>query len=220
MKPIVIYCYDAYCGWCYGFSTVIKKIALHYQDKLAIEVLSGGMILPEKPTHIGAMATYIQTAYKTVEQRTGIVFGKDFLWHIFNPDESDWYPDSLKPAIALCIFKEYFPDQQVSFSADLQYALNDEGRDLTDNEAYRHLLDKYNIPQDEFYEKLKDPLYEDKARYEFALVKQLSVSGFPTVFIQSGETKFYLVARGYTDYETLNRNILDVLKEIDPLSVK
>lgn len=220
MKPIVIYCYDAYCGWCYGFSTVIKKIAGQYQGQLDFEVLSGGMILSEKPTHIGAMATYIQTAYKTVEQRTGIVFGEDFLWHIFNPDKSDWYPDSLKPAIALCIFKEYYPDRQIFFSADLQYALNYEGRDLTDNEAYRHLLDKYNIPHDEFYGKLTDSKFTEKARYEFALVKQLEVSGFPTIFIQTGESKFYLVARGYTDYDTLNRNILDVLKEIHPVSVK
>ena len=26
MKPAIIYCYDAYCGWCYGFGPVIKKI--------------------------------------------------------------------------------------------------------------------------------------------------------------------------------------------------
>ena len=33
MKPLLYYCYDAYCGWCYGFSTVIKQIAADYKDK-------------------------------------------------------------------------------------------------------------------------------------------------------------------------------------------
>ena len=49
MSPVVIYCYDAYCGWCYGFSPVIKQIAEEYKDHFDIEVLSGGMIITDKP---------------------------------------------------------------------------------------------------------------------------------------------------------------------------
>ena len=122
MRPTLIYCYDAYCGWCYGFSEVMKKIQSEYKDRLEIEVLSGGMILPDEPVSIGATAGYISKGYKRVEELTGIKFGEDYLWHINHPDQSDWYPNSEKSAIALCIFKEYYPHQQVSFAADLQYA--------------------------------------------------------------------------------------------------
>lgn len=211
--PTLIYCYDAYCGWCYGFSPVMKKINDEYKNKLEIEVLSGGMILPEEPVHIAATAGYISTAYKTVEETTGIKFGPDYLWHINNPNQSDWFPDSLKPAIALCIFKEYFPELQVSFAADLQYALHYEGRDLTDNEAYRHLLEKYNIPAEEFYEKINLEEFKEKARYEFALCKQLNVSGFPAVLVQLSDVKFFLLARGYTDYDTLKERLNNCLNE-------
>ena len=214
MKPTIYYCYDAYCGWCYGFSKVMTRIAKEYADTIAFDVLSGGMIMPEQPQHIAPMAKYIQTAYKQVEQTTGVQFGQDFLWHVFNPEESDWYPDSTKAAIALCIFKEYHPDQAVFMASDLQYALNYEGRDLTDNEAYRHLLHKYNIPEDDFYTKLKSDEYKEKAYYEMALVKQLQVTGFPSVLIQVSDSKFYLLARGYTDYETLKQRIENVLKEL------
>src|SRR5215217_7476290 len=98
MLPILIYCYDAYCGWCYGFSPVMKKISLVYKDIFQMEVLSGGMILPEKPVPILATASYIKKTYKQVEELTGVRFGADYLWHINNPDQSDWYPDSEKPA--------------------------------------------------------------------------------------------------------------------------
>ena len=54
----------------------------------------------------------------------------------------------------MCIFKEFYPDRAIEFAADLQYALNYEGRDLTDNEAYRHLLEKYSIQPEVFYERL------------------------------------------------------------------
>ncbi len=213
MMPTLYYCYDAYCGWCYGFSPVIKRVYEKYKDSMAFEVLSGGMILPEKPQPIRVLAPYIQDAYKTVETYTGIKFGKDWLWHIFHPDESDWFPSSEKPAIAMSVFKDYHPDLAVLFASDLQYALHEEGRDLTDDEAYRHLLEKYKIPADEFYSRLRSEEYKKKAYEEFALVKQLRVTGFPTVYLQISEARLHLLARGYTDYTTLQAGIQRVLEE-------
>jgi putative protein-disulfide isomerase len=215
MYPTIIYCYDAWCGWCYGFSPVIRKVSEEYSNRFFFEVLSGGMILPEEPRHISVTAGYIKKAYKTVEEHTGIQFGPDYLWHINNPEMSDWFPSSEKPAIALCVFKEYYPEQQVAFAADLQYALHAEGRDLTDDEAYRHLLKNYKINAEEFYSKLHSDAYKEKAQYEFSLVKQLQVTGFPAVLLQVSETKFYLLARGYTSYETLKERIENVLKETE-----
>lgn len=206
-RPLLIYCYDAWCGWCYGFSKVITRIEKEYRDKFDFDVLSGGMILPETPQHFAPMAKYIQGAYKRVEELTGTKFGEDFLWHVFNPDKTDWYPSSEMPAIALCIFKEYHPDKAVQIAADLQYALNYEGRDLTDGEAYRHLLPNYNVPEDDFYAKLKSSDYKEKAYSEFALVKRLKVSGFPTMLAQVSDSKFYLMAQGYADYDTLKARL-------------
>lgn len=213
MQPTVYYCYDAYCGWCYGFSPVMKRLAEEYRGQLAFDVLSGGMILPETPQHFGAMAKFIQGGYKRVESLTGTRFGEDFLWHVFNPDKTDWYPSSEMPAIVLSILKEYHPDQAVQIASDLQYALNFEGRDLTDKEAYRHLLPRYKVPEEEFYARLESEAYKEKAYYDFALVKQLQVSGFPCVLVQVSDTRFYLLAQGYTDYDTLKQRLENVLAE-------
>ncbi len=213
MSPTLYYCYDAYCGWCYGFSPVIRQVFFEYRRQLAFDVLSGGMILPEAPQPIGAMADYLLQSYKTVEERTGIKFGEDWLWHVLHPEESDWFPYSEKPAIALCVFKDYHHDLAIPFACDLQHALHYEGRDLCDDEAYRHLLEKYAIPDLEFYAKLHSPEYKEKAYYEFALVKQLKVTGFPTVFLQISESKFYLLSRGYTDYDSLKKGIDQVLDQ-------
>lgn len=210
---VVIYCFDAYCGWCYGFSSQMLQLHNAYKSVVDFDVLSGGMIPDQNPRHIGVMADYINSAYPRVEALSGVQFGSDYLWHIKNPQESDWFPESTTPAIALCIFKEYLPKEAMPIAADLQHALHYEGRDLTDKEAYRHLLPRYGISEDAFYNKLKDPSYREKAYYEFALVKQLQVTGFPSVLVQTGELKFYLLAQGFTPYDTLSERLENILKE-------
>ncbi|MEO6488723.1 MAG: DsbA family protein [Ferruginibacter sp.] len=213
MKQTLFYCYDAYCGWCYGFSPVMKKIQENFLDKLEIEVLSGGMLIGEQVKPISRIAPYIRSAYTRVEDLTGIKFGNDFLWHINHPEESDWQMNSEKPAIALCIFKDFYPARQLEFASDLQYALNYEGRDLDDNEAYRHLLEKYSVQPEIFYQKLGSEEYKEQAYFEFGLCKQLKVSGFPAVLLQLNESKFYLLARGFTPFEELGERINNLLIE-------
>jgi len=213
MKPKIIYCYDAYCGWCYGFSPVIKELWLKHREEFDFETISGGMIPVEATKHIGTIAGYIQGAYQTVEQTTGVTFGKDYLWHIFNPDESDWYPNSEMAAIAMAIFRELYPDQTIAFASDLQYALYEEGRDLTDKEAYRHLLEKYSIDADVFYQKLASEAYKEKAYYDFSLIKQLRVNGFPTVFLQLDDAKLYMIARGFSTLEDVEQRMNKIMAE-------
>ena len=213
MSPTLYYCYDAYCGWCYGFTPVIRRIFEEYRGHMAFEVLSGGMILPQKPRPIGVLADTLMASYRMVEEHTGVRFGEDWLWHIRNPEESDWYPSSEKPAIALCVFKEYYPDLAVPFAGELQFALHYEGRDLCDDEAYRHLLEKYSIPDKDFYDRLHSPVYKQKAYEEFALVQELGVTGFPAVFLQISEKRLHLLTRGYTDHDSLRAGIERVLAE-------
>ncbi|MEY4738846.1 MAG: hypothetical protein RLZZ05_230 [Bacteroidota bacterium] len=213
MKPKIIYCYDAYCGWCYGFSPVIKELWLKHREQFDFETISGGMIPVEATKHIGHIAQYIQGAYQTVEQTTGVKFGKDYLWHIFNPDESDWYPNSEMAAIAMAIFRESYPDQTIAFAADLQYALYEEGRDLTDKEAYRHLLEQYNIDTEIFFQKLGSEAYKEKAYYDFSLIQQLKVNGFPTVFLQLDDAKLYMISRGFSTLEAVEQRMNKILAE-------
>ena len=213
MTPVIFYCYDAYCNWCYAFSSVITKITGNFRNRAQVEVISGGMIITDTPKPIAVMADYMLNNCNVVQEHTGVTFGQDFLWHLKNPDLSDWFPNSEKPAIALCIFKEYYPNNQHTFANDLLYALQYEGRDLDDNEAYRHLLLKYDISADEFYQLLKDPAYKEKAYYEFNLCKQLQVTGFPTLLMQVSESKFIMLASGYTPYEVLEERIEKTLTD-------
>jgi len=193
----------------------MQQVDEKYGQQMAIEVLSGGMILPDEPIEVEVFSSTVLENYKRVEEYTGIEFGEDFLWHYLNPDKSDWFPNSLMPAIALCIVKEKKPEMGLQFAIDISYGLNYEGRDLTDPEAYRHLLDKYGFEAEEFYEKLKSEMYKSMAEYEFALIKQLRIDSYPVLLLQENESKFHLIAKGYTDYETVNARIVATLASIN-----
>ncbi len=214
MKPILIYCYDAYCGWCYGFSPVMKEVVRLYAEKLDVEVLSGGMLIDEFIAPINKIAPVILNEYQRVEKLAAVKFGNDFLWHAHHPNESDWVMNSEKPAIALCIIKELYPAEQLNFASDLQHALNFEGRDLDDDEAYRHLLKKYQLDEISFFEKLHSEIYRDFARQEFAMCRQLQVTAFPAVLLQASESQFYLVARGFTPLTEIKHRINAILSEL------
>ena len=56
--------------------------------------------------------------------------------------------------------------------------------------------------------------FMDAARYEFALAKQLQVTGYPQLLVQTDDTQFYLVAKGYTDFETLDERLQKVLEQL------
>ena len=211
----VIYCYDAYCAWCYAFRPLFNKILEKYQDAFTFEILSGGMILPETPAPISIMAPAMNSLLTEVVANTGVVFGQDFLWHFQNPESSDWFPNSETPAIALSIIKDMNYDIAFAFASDMQYGLFEEGRDLTDGEAYRHLLEKYEIDPTDFYQRLKSQTYKEKAHVDFALTKRLQITGFPAVLLQVSIDKFYLMANGYLDFDSLDNRFQNIMAEMN-----
>lgn len=217
MQHTILYIYDALCGWCYGFSPIMQQLHKQYSDRIAFDVLSGGMVPPEHAQPVRAKAGYIAQAYKTVEEYSGVKFGTPYLHHIFHPDESPWIEESLTPAMALCLLKAAQPKSAVQFASAIQNLHMQEGKDLSDGESYRSLAESQHLDADDFIRKLGEEEWQEEARYEFALVRQLGISGFPAVLLQTAADKFYLIAKGFTPYEDLSARVERVLAEAHKL---
>lgn len=214
MRPKFVYCYDALCGWCYGFSDVITKLHADYQGGYDFEVLSGGMVPVEYKDHLKDMAVYIQGEYQQVEERTGVKFGKAFLDKIFNPQDGQWQPTSLSPATAMIVIKELMPHQQIAAVKMIQRMVFQEAKDLDCVESYRAMTEELGLDFQCFAEQFESIAAQEKAQYEFALIKQLRVTGFPTLLLQTGERYLYLLSRGYSDYTTVTNVFKSVIAEI------
>lgn len=209
-QPTLLYIYDPLCGWCYGFSPVMKQLQETYGDQLTFEVLSGGMVMGDRVGPIGQVAPYISWAYKHVEERCGVTFGEGFLEGVLKPGTAIF--SSEKPCIALTVFKIHQPENAVSFAHDLQHAVYHDGKDLTADDTYLALVKPYGIDGQAFVENLNDADFKRKTYGEFKTVQEIGVSGFPTVLLLT-ERQNYLLARGYTDFEPLNRAIAKIVAE-------
>jgi len=207
----LIYVYDALCGWCYGFTPVILNLQQQFGHEITFEILSGGMLLSANHRPASAMYTYIQDAHKRVEETTGVAFGPAFLDGYLQTDD---IMDSEKPGVALTVFKQYQPANAISFAHDMQVALNYDGKSLNDDQTYATLAEKYQLPVQEFLDKMK----ADENRYatheEFNIVQEWGITGFPAAILDNGE-QLFLIARGYTPLE----KILEAITEIKAKNV-
>ncbi len=210
-KLEIIYVYDALCGWCYGFSDVMTKLYQEYKNEFSFEVITGGMILGDREGPISDSAELIKSHLPRVEETTGVVFGEGF-WKVL--EEGTQFQSSEKPAIALAVFKSFFPEQAVFFAADLQKAKYIDGVDLCLDESYLPIISKYEIASEDFLQKLNSEEFKKAAYYEFALAKQLQVNGYPAAFIKVDDRNFHMIAKGYADHETMKLRIANVLNQL------
>ncbi|MBD3749488.1 MAG: DsbA family protein [Sphingobacteriales bacterium] len=211
-KLSLIYVYDALCGWCYGFSGVMRNIYEQYQNDFDFEVISGGMVLGERAGNLSESRTLIESHYPNIEEMTGVKFGEPFLAALA---EGSRYFSSEKPSIALSVFKSFHPEKAILFAHALQKAIYFEGIDLEQDENYLPLIQPFVIPAEEFIEKLNSEEFKQAAYYDFALARQLQVTGYPAAFIKVGDRNFYMIAKGYASLDTMQLRIGNVLKEIE-----
>lgn len=206
-KDKIIYVYDPMCGWCFGFGKVMSEFHAKNKDSFDFDVVSGGMVVGDREGPVGDFADYILGAYKRVEEYSGMHFGQPYLDQL---KSKTLWSSSVKPAIAVEAFKEFNTKDVVEFSHAVQKAYFIDGKDLRNDEVYKNLARAYDINEDDFITKLNSSVIKDRTTEWFKTTSAWGISGYPTVImVRNG--KYYAVARGFTDMETLNKNIQSVV---------
>lgn len=213
-KLKLIYVYDAHCSWCFAFSKVIIDIQEKYQTQFDFEVLSGGMVIGNRIGPIrDAAPPNILEIYERISSLTNTQFSEAYLAKV---KQGDSIRNSEIPANALAVFKSYLPEKAIEFAHALQHELFITALEVDDNGLYHGLAEEFGLDGTNFLFQMQKAEFQEAARYEFALAKQLQVTGYPQLLVQAGETQFYLIARGFTDFATLEERVQKILTEIKP----
>lgn len=211
MDHEIFYLYDPLCGWCYGFSPVIRDWHSQIGSEIPFTVLAGGMVVGERVGPVGKVAPYIKTAFKRVEELSGVRFGADFLEMMNNGGSTIF--DSEPPSRAGFILKDNFPDAAVEIAHDVQDIIYKYGLDPNLATSYHQLANKLGMTSTDFDTHFESLDYRLAIRDEFALVGQFGVSGFPTV-VYRFKDQYFLVSNGFTTLDVLVNTLQAIRKEV------
>jgi putative protein-disulfide isomerase len=209
IKKEIIYIYDALCGWCYGFSEVIKTFEEKYKSGYNLTVLSGGLIKGDRIGPIGAMSSYILNAIPHLEKTTGQKIGQAFIDVL---KEGTRIQDSNIPARALCVFKSIAKGKDIQIAHKIQHAHFVQGLDLTEAQSYNEICLEFNIPMNEFVKKLTSEEIIKTAQLEFNQVAAWGINGFPAVILNRGDA-LIAISNGYTSLDNLENNLKQALQQ-------
>jgi putative protein-disulfide isomerase len=135
-EPILTtYAFDAYCGWCWGFSPALHEFAAINRDRIRLRVLSGGLFVGEGARRIGSY-THIPEAKRRITELTGVKFGEGFERAVA---EGTMVLDSLDAATGLVALRTQDPDRALDVAAAMLRTWHIDGRSLSDPTVYRYI---------------------------------------------------------------------------------
>ncbi len=203
----LIYIFDALCPWCYAFTPVVKNVYDNYCNHFEFEVLSGGLAVGEQVKTLGGHedSEKLRKGYQKIEEKTGIQFGEKFFERVA---KETIILNSEVPATALAVFRDSnspFPD--IEFIHQLLHTFFFEGQNPNDKRVYKNLATHFQLDPQVFVNKMEEKYFQQQARYDFVLAKQLQAEAFPRLYLQTSPTYFHLIAKGYSDYEDIDKII-------------
>jgi len=193
---------------------VMEKVHQRYKDYFDFEVLSGGMIPEDTPVReLASRFASPREAYNQVVEMTGQPINEEYITMMEQPSDFDYTFNSLYPARAMATLKYFAPGREVQQARVIQDLVFADLKDLTKTQSYKSVAEKFGIEWDAFVHRFESDDSLQEAKYEFHLARQLEVKSYPAVLMQTSDQHFYLIARGYTAFDTLDKRIQNIMAE-------
>ncbi len=201
-RPEIIYVFDPLCGWCYGFSPVIKQAYDTYKDKADFKVITGGMIIGDQISPIGKIAEFLKGATARVTERTGAEFSKFFLDTILT--DGTQILSSMEPSIAVQICKAEKPERIFDFMTELHKDIYISGLKTAIPADYARLAKEMGFDENKFINNLSGNKFKHMAMQDFQEAGALGVDSYPAVVIRNKQGVRELV-RGFVKWNELEK---------------
>lgn len=138
--------WDAYCGWCYGFSNSLQAFNENHHE-LPLKVLSGGLFVGDRKQPIGAYP-HIPEANKRISQLTGAEFGTSYETLL---EEGTFVLDFEAAAKGFTALRFLAPERAYYLASSMQRAFYYEGKSLSDQQLTEKLLLLIILTQRQFW---------------------------------------------------------------------
>ncbi|MGN7411053.1 DsbA family protein [Paenibacillus sp. SAF-068] len=183
----LIYVWDAYCGWCYGFSKSLREFHQNHLE-LPIDVLSGGLFIGDRSQAMEAYP-HIPEANQRIGQLTGAEFGVPYNKLL---NDGTFIMDSEAAAIGFSALRAMAPEQAVYLASAMQRAFYYEGKSLSDIDTYQDIAKQFDLDEQKVIEGIINPETRDLVKQEFVTAGNLGARSYPTLFLKKGDNLYQL----------------------------
>lgn len=183
----ILYFWDAYCGWCYGFNKLFTEFYKNHTD-IEIEIVSGGLYILENSNKISEYTFKNEEIVEMYKVEFGEAYNKVV-------EEGELVLNSVQPAIALNTVKELIPNSKLlDFAYDMQKKFFIEGKSLSEVGTYLELCEKYDLDYSDLALKLTIAFKDtNPIQQDFLKTLNLGIESYPTAVIEKNGEYFDLV---------------------------
>lgn len=183
----ILYFWDAYCGWCYGFNKLFTEFYKNHTD-IEIEIVSGGLYILENSNKISEYTFKNEEIVDMYKVEFGEAYNKV-------AEEGELVLNSVQPAIALNTVKELIPNSKLlDFAYDMQKKFFIEGKSLSEVSTYLELCEKYDLDYSDLALKLTIAFKDtNPIQQDFLKTLNLGIESYPTAVIEKNGEYFDLV---------------------------
>lgn len=183
----ILYFWDAYCGWCYGFNKLFTEFYKNHTD-IEIEIVSGGLYILENSNKISEYTFKNEEIVDMYKVEFGEAYNKVV-------EEGELVLNSVQPAIALNTVKELIPNSKLlDFAYDVQKKFFIEGKSLSEVGTYLELCEKYDLDYSDLALKLTIAFKDtNPIQQDFLKTLNLGIESYPTAVIEKNGEYFDLV---------------------------
>lgn len=197
----LVYVFDAYCGWSYGFSPTLTEL-VRRRPGLEVEVVSGGLFTGSRRVPIRDFG-YVEGANAKISELTGVPFGPAYGRLIA---DGSFVMDSADAARGVAALRQVAPARIVELAAAVQEAFYADGLSLSDPATYRTVADKAGLNADAVVAAFTAPASAAAAEVDFTRAAGLGVHSFPTLLAVASD-KVTVLAVGHADVDQIDRHL-------------
>ncbi|WP_330333797.1 DsbA family protein [Streptomyces sp. NBC_00536] len=194
----LVYVFDAYCGWSYGFAPTLAEVTRRHPE-LPVEVVSGGLFTGPRAVPIREFG-YVQGANAKISELTGAGFGAGYERLIA---DGSFVMDSLDAARGMAALRQAAPERAAELATAVQAAFYQDGLSLSDPETFARIAAAVGLDALEVGSALAAPAASLAAEADFRRAATLGANAYPTLLVQDGD-RTAVLAVGHAHPDTID----------------
>lgn len=204
-SPTLIYVTNPMCAWCYGFTTVVRRLRALWHGRLNVQVLLGDLNAYASEPLQQPEKERLAVSWHRVQERTFLPFDYRF----FRQENFVYNTEPACRAI-LCV-RLLRPVLTLEVLRAMHSAFYVDGLDLTKTEVLARIVGMFGISENLFLTLFESEEIMQQLEEEFGYVDDIGAKSFPSVFLVT-EHGAEQLCQGFCELHELEQHLLQVLE--------